>query len=435
MAGQLSLKKAEQAKDELDRTVRSLSTDFQLQLHIPDLTLSPSKRRQQHRNGDQERSEHIYLCAYRLKFQDPNRLAICLTRFREQADEHLKNWIRKPRADPDTTPSKSFGPPRSHARLASEERAELQDFLLQLLKDDNIASRQRSKHSKRKSDEFPDPSSKRSRNSFEGSPACESIDSIPVRSRAVASSSRLLTGRPARGAGTSSFTNGIATASFASTQPSSFGTRSFNSSKVSLAPTVFTNDYAPSTQATTVTNTSFKRSQLPFQATQPSLTSNATSSKDIQIPFSQSIRKFAYQPPSEENRNDIDPPKPPSFRRYEDRTPPEPVIDLTDDDEPEEEPRLPILSIPQPIKSQVDFKRAGMIRSSSPATAYSSLPEMNEFDTMLFDAPISDPELPECLLTDRLRNIWPKFPIPGLNQAPLIILWELTRAALHCRLA
>ncbi|EXK40988.1 hypothetical protein FOMG_04545 [Fusarium oxysporum f. sp. melonis 26406] len=436
MASQLSSRKGEPAKDELDRTVRSLSTDFQLQLHIPDITLSPSKRRQQHRNGDQERSEHIYLCAYRLKFQDPNRLAICLTRFREQADEHLKNWIRKPRADPDTAPSKSFGPHHPHTRLTSEERAELQNFLLQLLKDDNIANRQRSKYSKRKSDEFPDPSSKKSRNSFEGSPACESIDSIPVRSRAVASSSRLSTGRPARGAGTSSFTNGIvnsATTSFASTQPLSFGIRSFNFSKVSLAPTVSTNDYAPSTQATTVTNTSFKRSQHPFQSTQPSFSSNATSSKDIQVPFSQSIRRFAYEPPSEENRNDIDPPKPPSFRRYGDRTPPEPVIDLTDDDEPVEEPRLPVLSMPQPIRSQVDLKRAGIVRSSSPATAYSSLPEMNEFDTMLLDTPIFDPEPPECPLTDRLRNIWPKFPIPGLNQAPLIILWELTRAALHCR--
>ncbi|KAF5965753.1 RNA-dependent RNA polymerase 2 [Fusarium coicis] len=436
MASQLSPRKGEQAKDELDRTIRSLSTDFQLQLHIPDLTLSPSKRRQQHRNGDQERSEHIYLCAYRLKFQDPNRLAICLTRFREQADEHLKNWIRKPRADPDTTPSKSFGPHRQRTRLTSEERAELQDFLLQLLKDDNIANRQRSKYSKRKSDEFSDPSSKRSRNSFEGSPACDSIDSIPVRSRAVVSSSGLSTGRPARGAGTSSFTNGIghsATTSFASTQPSSFGARSFNSSKVSLAPTVFTNDYAPSTPATTVTNTSFKRSQLPFQATQPSFTSNVASSRDIQIPFSQSIQQFAYKPPSEENRNDIDPPKPLSFRRYGDRTPPEPVIDLTDDDEPEEEPRLPVLSMPQQIRSQVDLKRAGMIRSSSPATAYSSLPEMNEFDTMLLDATMFDPEPAECPLTDRLRNTWPKFPIPGLNQAPLVILWELTRAALHCR--
>ncbi|KAF5703166.1 qde-1 RNA-dependent RNA polymerase [Fusarium mundagurra] len=274
MDSQLSLK-----KDELDRTVRSLSTDFQLQLRIPDLTLSPSKRRQQHRNGDQERSEHIYLCAYRLKFQDPNRLAICLTRFRAQADEHLKNWIRKPRADRDTTPSKPFGPHPSHARLASKERAELQDFLLQLLKDDNIANRQRSKHSKRKSDEFPDPSSKRSRNSFEGSPICESINSAPARYETVASTSHLSIGRPPRGAGTPSFTSGIvnsATNSFASTQPSSFGIRPFNSRKVSLAPTVFTNDYAPSTQATTVTNTLFKGSHHPFQAAQPTLASNAS---------------------------------------------------------------------------------------------------------------------------------------------------------------
>ncbi|KAH6898134.1 RNA dependent RNA polymerase-domain-containing protein [Thelonectria olida] len=29
-------------------------------------------------------------------------------------------------------------------------------------------------------------------------------------------------------------------------------------------------------------------------------------------------------------------------------------------------------------------------------------------------------------------NIWPKFPSPALNQAPLILIWELTRAAAYC---
>ncbi|KAF4444402.1 hypothetical protein F53441_11126 [Fusarium austroafricanum] len=447
------LRKGDQAKDELDRTIRSLSTDFQLQLHIPDLTLSPTKRRLQHRTGDQERSESIYLRARYLKFQDPNRLSICLTRFREQADEHLKNWIRKPHDDPDTIPSKSsfYDPHRQRTRLTSEERAGLQSFLLKLLQDDNIAYRQRTRP-KRRSDEFSDSNSspKRSRNSFEGSPSCDSIDSIPVRSRATvasASSSCLSTGRPARGvgAGTSLLSNGITsntTTSFSSTQPSnlSFGVRSFNSSKASLAPSVFTNDYATSTQATTVTNTSFntsfKRSQPAFQSTQPAF--NATSfnynnSKDVQIPFSQSIRQFEYKPPSEVSRHDVDPAKPPSFRRFGDITPPEPIIDLTDEDSDPlvDEPVLPVLSMPQPIRSQVNMKLKSTIRSSSPGTVYSSLPEMNELDTLLLDASDFDP--PECPLTNRLRKIWPKFPIPELNQAPLIILWELTRAALHCR--
>ncbi|WZH44240.1 RNA dependent RNA polymerase-domain-containing protein [Fusarium acuminatum] len=433
-----------QVQDELIRTIRSISSDFQLQLQIPDPTLSPSKRRAQYHTEDEALCDAIYLCAYRLKFQDPNRLAICFTRFREQADDHLKNWIRKPRGDPDTTPVKSsWNDPHGRGyRLTSQERTELQTLLLRLLKDDTIANQPRIRHStsKRRSDEFQDSSSKRSRNSFDGSPACDSIDNIPVRSTAIASSS-LSTGRPARGAGTTSFTNRVAasTTSFSNAQPLSFGSRSFNSSKASLAPTVFsaTNDTAPSTQATVLTNSSFKDPRTSFRATQSSFKSQQTS-KDIQIPFSQRVREFSYQPPSQADRNDTDPAKPRSFHQhgYQVQAGSSQKPTVVDDpvDDPFDEPVLPALAMPQPIRSQtVDIRRKATIRSSSPATTYSSNIDVNEWEEAFLDVPDPVIEPPPCALTDRLRNIWPKFPIPGLNQAPLIILWELTRAALYCR--
>ncbi|KAM0230708.1 hypothetical protein ACHAPO_008991 [Fusarium lateritium] len=426
MSSNISSSRKAQAREELDRTIRAISSEFQLQLQIPDPTLSPSKRQHQRRDEEQERCDAIYYRAQFLKFKDPTRLSICLTRFREQADDYLTNWIRKPHGDPDTTPIKSiFGDPHGRRkRLTSEERGELQEYLLRLLNDNNITSQQRSRTAKRRSDEFEDYSSKRSRNSFD-SPSVDSIDDIPVRSRAVDLDGRPA-GRAARRSGTASFPNGVASpvTSFSSTKPQSlsFGPASFNSSKASLAPTVFSasTNGAPSTQTTVLTNSSFKGSRTSFQSSQSNY-------RDSQIPFSQRIKEFQFNPESTSNRN-ADPPKPSSFRRHDSQVFQEPV-DMSVD-----EPRLPPPVMPQPVQSQhLSKKQRETIRSSSPGTAYSSLPEMNELDTLLLDASGFDTTSDSCALTKRLRNVWPKFPIPGLNQAPLIILWELTRAALHCR--
>ncbi|KAM0427592.1 hypothetical protein ACHAPT_007553 [Fusarium lateritium] len=416
MSTALPASRRSQAQEELNRTIRSLSFDFQLQLELPDPTLSPSKRRLLRRTAtkEQERADDIYRRAHYLKFQDPNRLSKCLGRFREQADEHLRHWIQKPRADPDTTPRESNGP----HRLSSEERAVLQKFLLQLLQDDDIVNQPRSRYSKRNSDEFPDPNAKRSRNSTDGPGAdspCNSVDDIPVRS---STSKRSFAGRPAApDAGTSTPTrsttrsNGAisTTTSFSNSQALSFGNRSFNSSKISLAPTVFSvaaDDCGASTQTTVITNRSFK---------------------DPQTSFSRSLRQFEYQPPTEVVRQheDREPAIPFSVHKYEYQAPAEPF----------DEPVLPAVEAPRPsIRPQpLDIRFDAVIRSSSPATAYSSVPEMAELDTPALGTPVFGSEPPPCALSDRLRSIWPKFPIPGLNHAPLIILWELTRAALHCQ--
>lgn len=51
--------------------------------------------------------------------------------------------------------------------------------------------------------------------------------------------------------------------------------------------------------------------------------------------------------------------------------------------------------------------------------------------------PASEPP-PPCktaepqALEERLKNIWPRFPSPGLNEAPLAVVWEVTRVAQHC---
>ncbi|KAM0252534.1 hypothetical protein ACHAQJ_007666 [Trichoderma viride] len=36
---------------------------------------------------------------------------------------------------------------------------------------------------------------------------------------------------------------------------------------------------------------------------------------------------------------------------------------------------------------------------------------------------------------DKLANIWPKLPHPELTEAPLAVIWEITRAALHCNVS
>ncbi|KAL7960432.1 RNA dependent RNA polymerase domain-containing protein [Trichoderma compactum] len=38
-------------------------------------------------------------------------------------------------------------------------------------------------------------------------------------------------------------------------------------------------------------------------------------------------------------------------------------------------------------------------------------------------------------IDERLANIWPKLPIPALTHAPLAVIWEITRAALHCKVS
>ncbi|KAK7427208.1 hypothetical protein QQZ08_006321 [Neonectria magnoliae] len=326
----------EQAKQELHRAIRALNSDYHLHLQVPDPTLSPSKRRQQRRTGsEQERVDAIYGRAQFLQFKHPGHLSTSIGRFREQADQLLRDWTSTKRnasnananaSNADAAPTTSFGSrsfdSRSfdfgsfdplRARPTLEERAVLQTLLLDLLRGDA------STRTKRPSPEFCNPDPKRhQKNDIDN---IDNIDDIPVRT----SSSNYNT-------------------SFGQSGTASFLNRSASSSRHSFASTVF---------STTVNDNSC--SQLTFESS-----------------FHNS-----HKPP-----------------KYLNSTPDESFHYAT---QPE------------------------------PTTPYSSIPEMAEMCT-----PAIERAAPPPALTDRLSHIWPKFPLYGLNQAPFIIIWEVTRAAIHC---
>ncbi|KAK7408806.1 hypothetical protein QQX98_008992 [Neonectria punicea] len=316
----------EQAKQELHRTIRALNSDYHLHLQVPDPTLSPSKRRQQRRTGsEQERVDAIYSRAQFLQFKHPGHLSTRIGRFREQADQLLRDWTSTKRdasnananaSNADAAPttsfdsrsfdSRSFDPLRARPTLG--ERAVLQTLLLDLLRGD-VSTR-----TKRPSPEFCNPDPKRHQNDI------DNIDDIPVR---TSSSNH----------NTSFGQSGTA-----------FLSRSASSSRLSFASNVF---------STAVNDNSC--SQLTFE-------SNSYNSH-----------------------------KPPKY-----------------------------------LNSTLD-ESFHYDTQPEPTTPYSSMPEMAEMCT-----PAIERAAPPTTLTDRLSHIWPKFPLFGLNQAPFIIIWEITRAAIHC---
>ncbi|KAF7551170.1 hypothetical protein G7Z17_g5199 [Cylindrodendrum hubeiense] len=304
-------------QEELHRTIRSLSLDFELHLQVPNPTISPSKRRQQHRTSEQERVDAIYNRAHYLHFKDPRQLSTSIGRFREQADRLLRDWTSKRNANPDAAPTSTPLDPL-RARPSLEERAVLQRLLLELLQNANSSPTR----AKRPSPEFPGRDPKRPKP--QPIQVADSLDDIPVRSRTSIGTSTTLS-TPSRA--------------------SSFMNRSASSSKLSFASSVFsTVDGGVFSSQTTIESA---RSRNVIQG------SSFTSKQTIDD----------------------------SFGHYDTR-PPDPET-------------------PQPARH---LPRDGKIREEENILAHSG------------------------------RSIVPHmaFPVPGLNQAPFIILWELTRAAIHC---
>ncbi|CAM1505132.1 Fc.00g107690.m01.CDS01 [Cosmosporella sp. VM-42] len=368
--------------EELHRTIRSLSDDFLLHLRIPDPNLSPSRRKLQRRSEEQERVDAIFGRAQYLHFKDPSRLSICIEQFRIEAKELRKKWVSKPNPDPGTRP-RSSDPPRS----GSKERAALQTLLLKWLRDVDT-DRPRTRWSKRPSDEFPDPNAKRPRGFSDQrheSPG-ECVDEIPVRTKTA-------TGRPDAAGTGDDFSTTPGPPSVAQSQSFSYMSRSAISSRLSFAQSVFSGPVEgnrDSTQTTVAFNDSHKGTQDSY----PACTQE-------------------YEALNE------------SFSKYDqDVEPPEPQYQESELPEPERT---------QPFLTQVhDVRIPDHQVLGSEGTAYSSIPEMEELDIPTMDAPPPSKAPSLNTLDDRLKNIWPKFPLPGLNQAPLIILWEITRAAIHC---
>lgn len=175
----------------LHRTILSLNTDFNLNLQVPDNSIPPSKRRQQVRTEEEERVDKIYNRAKCLTFQSPSHLSTSIGRFREQAEDLIRDWTANKKQQQHADNPTDYPDPHGLS-LGVEERAVLQKVLLSLLEKKTLTPR-RSKpgpvptnSSTRASPEFPSPEPKRCRErpGQLDSPGLESIDDIPVRTSA-----------------------------------------------------------------------------------------------------------------------------------------------------------------------------------------------------------------------------------------------------------
>lgn len=350
--------------------LRSLSNDFNLQLQNPDPTVSPNRRKEQIRTEEQERVNSIYSRAQYLHYKDPSQLSLRIGQFRSQADELLRQWVSKPRGDPDTTPN-SADPHRVRSR--NKERAALQTLLLRLLKgvDINEKPLPRQRRAKRPSDEFSDPDAKRTK----AQTPSDCVDDIPVRTKEVATAAR-----PAN-AGTHVVRRHVDTLHDADqTQPYSFMSRSAATSRLSFAQSVFsvpTEGHYASSQTTVA----FENSQKYSQDSYPACTAE-------------------YQALNE------------SFSRY-DVSSEYPEPDLPEQDLPE--PEFPEPDPTQPFLSQVyDVKASETQFLGSEGTAYSSVPEMADLEVPILAAPPINDQI-SASLEDRLKNIWRKWSLSTIS--------------------
>ncbi|KAH7170041.1 RNA dependent RNA polymerase-domain-containing protein [Dactylonectria macrodidyma] len=350
--------KRQQGREELHRTIKSLSLDFQLHLQVPDSTISPSKRQQQRRTSEQERVDAIYSRAQYLYYKDPRHLSTSIGRFRQQADQLIRDWTASKRdANPDAAPtSSSLDPLR--ARPSLEERAVLQTLLLDLLKNVNSLPPTRAK---RQSPEFSDRDSGPKRPKPHSFAAVDSLDDIPVRSRTSI--------------GTSS-----TTPSFQSRSSSFLSRTTESSSRLSFASSVF------------------------------STATGGASSSQTTIESVRPPKVALVSSPTSEHRH-------------------EPLDDpLCHNDSQPSDPKTP-----SPIRHQHhDSHHTHSSQLGSAISAYSSVPDIVDTHTPIVDARFTKKTTSLPTLANRLSHIWPRFPVPGLNEAPFIILWELTRAAIHC---
>ena len=335
------------------RLLHSLSDDFNLQLQAHDPTLSSSRRQQQNRTDEQERVDLIHSRAQYLYFRDPSQLSRRIDQFRSQADELLRQWVHKPRGDPDTTP-RSADPLR--VRSSNKERAALQTLLLKLIQEVDLESRPRprARRPKRPSDEFSEQEAKRAK----GQNSSDCIDDIPVRTKAVVPAAR-----PAN-AGTGGVSASEAFDNVEQSRSFSFRSRSAATSRLSFNQSVFsvaTEGHYLSSQTTAPYDSSQKCSQDSYPA--------CTAEYDA---LNESFSKY--------DTSSVYP-----------------------------EPELPEPKEEQPFVSQVeDVKASDTQVLESEGTAYSSVPEMADLEIPILDAPLIN-NRPSAALDDRLKNIWRKF--------------------------
>ncbi|KAI5465318.1 RNA dependent RNA polymerase-domain-containing protein [Mariannaea sp. PMI_226] len=359
--------------EELHRTIRSLNADFKLCLEFPDPTLSPNKRKQQRRTEEQERINKIYSRSHFLSFNDPGHFSTCIGCFREQADQLLKQRAtkeEKQRRYADTPTNLLSDPHRANS--AVEERAVLQKLLLSMLQ-----SPTGTKPSLHRLDSTPAPTPAR-RASRRTPPDFQDPNPKRTKERSAGEIDR------------AESVDCIPVRSRFSGQPAT--TLSYDAStNIDVYSTTVTQSRTSFTgRSITSSKASFSPSVFSTGITGDVSQSQATASSNFD--------SFAYstQPPSRE-----------SFEKR-----------LHQDGKGD--------SIRQQHSSATQ-----LISSNS-----SHHLEVTEAHTSTIGVGFGHDSIVER--TQRtthgdLAQIWPKFPSPALNQAPLIIIWELTRAAIYCK--
>lgn len=110
--------------------VDKLNLGYNLDLRVPDLRLSPKKRKEAQKTDDDVRAERIHSLIRQLASQCPDILSRIELQFNQEARAIRSNWVRKPRAAVDILPVTDALPRASNV----VERRELQECLLHMLK-------------------------------------------------------------------------------------------------------------------------------------------------------------------------------------------------------------------------------------------------------------------------------------------------------------
>ena len=123
--------KAIKAGNDINSLIQTISGEWSLHLPVRDAQWSPSK------NSNKSIENQIYAAVQYLYFKDEEALEYAVAEFKDHA---RKNWVPKPRAEPDVLPSR--GLPASTRQetflrtrdISDTKAAELREALLDVLK-------------------------------------------------------------------------------------------------------------------------------------------------------------------------------------------------------------------------------------------------------------------------------------------------------------
>lgn len=274
--------------DSVDKIICNLNLEYNLAIELPDKSLTPSHRRQRARfDAGFDLCDKIYRGIHFLYYQNETALSNVLHSFHYESKAACQKWVPKPRADPDSLPSSTDA-----CRASTPgERLELQTLLLGLIdrlkaslqqprlsmasvvedQPDGYTSVTPPSKSKRPAREEPDGSTKRVKggqqqqeeeDDDEAQQLFDAIDKVPVRQRVGIS--RPPDPRPNSAALT-------ARSTLMRNLDTSLYRASENTSKVSMVPSIFSEDGTPpATQSTVEATTEEKKRLAVYRSSQGS---------------------------------------------------------------------------------------------------------------------------------------------------------------------